>query len=224
MQRSGVLDKKHKEVSISAIVAHLKRTAKLLRWVGAGLIVFSIVGLVIVYGPLVTAEVEYQVLPAPSKLGSALRDMPNWQVPNTNYSLYVPKIAARTQVIDNVNVANETEYLAALKQGVAAAAGLAHPGQVGTTYLFAHSTDGPWNFARYNAIFYLLDKVEGGDRVEVVYQNKLYKYQVVRKQILAASDTRYLIPQKQQELLILQTCWPPGTSWQRLVVEAKPVY
>lgn len=225
MRKSGVLQKAQ-EVSISKIVTGLKRTAGILRLTGVILIFFSIIGLIIVYGPLFKAELRYQfskTIPT-SKFGSALRDMPNWQVPDTSYSLYIPKIAARSRVIDAVNVADETQYLAALKQGVAAAAGLAHPGQIGTTYLFAHSTDGPWNFARYNAVFYLLDRVENGDRVEVMYKNKLYKYQVVSKQILAASDTRYLVPQTSQEILVLQTCYPPGTSWKRLVVEARPAY
>lgn len=221
MRRSGILHK-HEEVSISSIIASLKRTAIVLRWLGAALIFISLIGLIVVYGPLFKAEVEYQV--TPSKFGSALRDMPAWQVPDTSYSLYIPKISATSKVIGNVDAGSETAYLAALKLGVAEVAGLAHPGQVGTTYLFAHSTDSPLNFARYNAVFYLLDRLENGDRVEVMYQNKLYKYQIVSKQILAASDTRYLLPQTNQEKLVLQTCYPPGTSWKRLVVEARPAY
>ncbi len=101
---------------------------------------------------------------------------------------------------------------------VAEAANLSHPGQKGTTYLFAHSTDSPVNFARYNAIFYLLDKLVVGDEVEIVYMGKLYKYRVTSVQILASSDTGYLVPQKEKEQLVLQTCYPPGTSWKRLIV------
>jgi len=226
MQKSGVLVE-HKEIAIAPIVENLKRTARVLRWVGALFIGISLIGLIIVYGPLITAEVEYQVsqkVPMkPSKLGSALRDMPNWQVPDMAYSLYVPKINARAKVVGNVDAGNEKAYLQALTEGVAEAAGLSHPGQRGTTYLFAHSTDGPWNFARYNAVFYLLDKVEVGDQVEVVYRNRLFKYQIVSKAILAANDTRYLVPQTDREILVLQTCYPPGTSWKRLVVEAEPL-
>ena len=225
MQKSGVLNKRQ-EVSISAIIAGLKRRAKILRWLGAFLIFISLVGLGVVYGPLIEAELTYQFSKtAPtSRLGSALRDMPNWQVPDTSYSLYIPKIAARARVIGNVDASNEDNYLAALKLGVAEAAGLAHPGQIGTTYWFSNSSDGPWNFARYNAVFYLLDRVENGDRVEVMYKDKLLRYKVTKVQILAASDTRYLIPQSREELLVLQTCYPPGTSWNRLVVEARPAY
>jgi len=94
-----------------------------------------------------------------------------------------------------VDPGEKQEYQWALKLGVAEAAGLAHPGQKGTTYLFAHSVGTRADFARYNAIFYLLHKLETGDGVEVVYQGKLYKYEVVAKEILAAGDLKYLQPQ-----------------------------
>ncbi|MBI2587198.1 sortase, partial [Candidatus Amesbacteria bacterium] len=109
----------------------------------------------------------------------------------------------------------------ALKMGVAEAKGLAHPGQIGTTFLFAHSVASPLDYARYNAVFYLLDKLVVGDDIEVVYKNKLFKYQVTSVQRLASSDTRYLRPQGDEALLVLQTCWPAGTRVGRLVLTAK---
>ena len=107
---------------------------------------------------------------------------------------------------------------------MAEAAGLGHPGSGGTTYLFAHSTDSPINFARYNAVFYLLDKLEVGDGIEVVYRGKLYKYEVTKFQVLDAGDVRYLTPQRTEEILVLQTCYPAGTFWKRLVVVARPTH
>lgn len=225
--KSGILYKrggsKSGELSVSQLVAKLKAVAWSLRWVGLGLILLALGGMGYSFGPLVYEEARYYLQPRPpeSKLGSALRDIPNWQPPNPDYSLYIPKIRAKSQVIGNVNVADEKEYLEALKRGVAEAAGLAHPGQPGTTYLFAHSTDSPLNFARYNAVFYLLDKLEAGDWVEVVYQNKLLRYKVAQVQILEASDTRYLTTGNPDEILVLQTCYPPGTTWKRLVVVAR---
>ncbi len=227
MVKSGTLyrhgGKKSGELSISRLVVKLKAIAWSLRWAGLGLILFALGGIGFIFGPLGYEEARYYVEPPvqQSKLGSALRDLPNWQPPDTEYSLYIPKIRAKSRVIGNVNVADETQYLEALKMGVAEAAGLAHPGQPGTTYLFAHSTDSPLNYARYNAVFYLLDKLEAGDWVEVVYQNKLLRYKVTQVQILEANDTRYLTTGNSDEILVLQTCYPPGTSWKRLVVVAK---
>lgn len=227
MVKSGTLYKrggsKSGELSVSRLVIKLKAAAWSLRWAGLALILLAFGGMGFIFGPLGFQEIRYYLQPptAESKLGSALRDVPNWQPPNQAYSLYIPKIRAKSQVIGNVNVANETQYLEALKRGVAEAAGLSHPGQPGTTYLFAHSTDSPLNFARYNAVFYLLDKLEAGDWVEVVYQNKLLRYKVAQVQILEADDTRYLTTGSVDEILVLQTCYPPGTSWKRLVVVAR---
>jgi LPXTG-site transpeptidase (sortase) family protein len=89
--------------------------------------------------------------------------------------------------------------------------------------MFAHSTNSPINFARYNAVFYLLDKLAEGDRIEVVYQGKLYRYKTASREILAPDDVRYLVPQAMEEKLVLQTCYPPGTTWKRLVIVAKRI-
>lgn len=79
------------------------------------------------------------------------------------------------------------------------------------------------NFSRYNAVFYLLDKLEAGDRIEIYYKGNYYHYAMEKKEVLEASDLRYFIPQYQEERLILQTCWPPGTTKKRLVVIATPL-
>lgn len=222
--KSGILHQ-GKDLNVGKLILKLKTMAWGLKWMGALLIIIAVFGLIIIYGPLFKAETNYQISTNfKSKFADSLKPIPLWEVPDKNYSVYIPKIQATSRVIGNVDASDEKAYLQALKIGVAEASGLAHPGQKGTTYLFAHSTDGPWNFARYNAVFYLLDKTEKGDIVEIVYKNKLYKYSVLRKEVLSSQDTRYLVPQNKEELLVLQTCWPPGTAWKRLVVVAKPVY
>lgn len=222
--KSGILHP-GKDLNVGKLIAKLKAMAWVLKWMGAFLIVIAIFGLIIIYGPLFKAETNYQISTNfKSKFADSLKPIPLWEVPDKNYSVYIPKIQATSRVIGNVDASDEKAYLEALKIGVAEASGLSHPGQKGTTYLFAHSTDGPWNFARYNAVFYLLGKTEKGDMVEIVYKNKLYKYSVFSKSVLGAQDTQYLVPQDKEELLVLQTCWPPGTAWKRLVVVAKPVY
>ena len=148
---------------------------------------------------------------------------PPWEVPDEQYSIYIPAIAAISKVIEGVDVSKREEYEPALKQGVAEAAGLSHPGEAGTTYLFSHSVGTRADFARYNAVFYLLHKLQPGDGVELVYQGKWLKYAVEKREVLAAGDVKYLVPQKEEEKLVLATCYPPGTTWKRLVVVAKPV-
>ena len=141
---------------------------------------------------------------------------------DTTFSIVIPKISATAKIIPNVNPADEEAYRNALKIGVAHAEGSKLPGGGGTIYLFAHSTNSLANVSRYNAVFYQLKDIEADDKIIIFFAGKKYIYQVTSKQIVAANDTQWLTS-ADEERLILQTCWPPGTSLKRLIVVARPV-
>ncbi len=141
----------------------------------------------------------------------------------TDFGIVIEKINANAKIIPNVNPASESEYVGALTQGVAEALGSTPPGQPGNLYLFSHSTDAPWNIVRFNAIFYLLRELEAGDRVIIFYQNKRYDYIVFDKAIVSPTDVSYLTNRYNEPVLTLQTCDPPGTLLNRLIVRAKLV-
>ena len=143
---------------------------------------------------------------------------------SSEFSIIIPKIGANQIVIPNVDPENHDLYYEALTKGIAHAKGSNFPGQGGTTYLFAHSADVFWNLGRYNADFYLLKDLVVGDDITVIFNGERYNYQVVEEKIVDPSEVQYLTTDRGQgEELILQTCWPPGTSWKRLLVFAKPV-
>lgn len=142
---------------------------------------------------------------------------------DTNFSITIPKIGASAKVFPNVDPANENEFLPFLQRGIAHAKGTVFPGFAGNVYLFAHSTDNWWNVGRYNAVFYLLKNLTPGDDVIVFFENRRHNYIVSKVQVMDALDTSLIArPQTGEEQLVLQTCWPPGTTWKRLVVIAKP--
>jgi len=160
-----------------------------------------------------------------SLLGSIMRgDTEKVLIPDSaKFSVVIPKIGANEKVQENVDPNNEEEYLRVLQGSVAHARGSAFPGLNGTTYLFAHSADSFWNVGRYNAVFYLLNKLEVGDGVTIFYNNERYEYLVKKTEIVSADDTHYMASNiGQGERIILQTCWPPGTAWKRLLVFAEP--
>lgn len=139
------------------------------------------------------------------------------------FSVVIPKIGANEKIIPNVDSDNEKEYLTVLLRNIAHAKGTAFPGINGTTYLFAHSTDDFWNVGRYNAVFYLLNKMEKGDEVVLFFNNKRFNYVVSDTKIVDPDDTHFIAANLGQgERVILQTCWPPGTAWKRLLVFAVP--
>ena len=141
---------------------------------------------------------------------------------DSDFSIVIPKIAANARVLSNVDVTNENEYLEKLKLGVAHAAGTHLPGQNGHIFLFAHSTDYVWNVGTYNAVFYLLYKLEEGDEIDIFYQGRRHVYEVTGKKVVNPTDVEYLTRQTPTETLTLQTCWPPGTTLQRILVFARP--
>lgn len=142
---------------------------------------------------------------------------------DTQFSILIPKIGANAKVIPNVDPSDERIFLPALLQGVAHAKGTVFPGQPGNIYLFSHSTDNFWDVGRYNAIFYLLKDVSVGDEVIVFFEGRRYDYTVTESKIVDPTDVSYIVHSRtNQETLILQTCWPPGTTWKRLLVIARP--
>jgi len=143
---------------------------------------------------------------------------------DTNFNLLIPKIGANARVFSSVDPSSPDRFLPILQKGVAHAAGTFFPGQKGNIYLFAHSTDNFWDVGRYNATFYLLKDLQEGDDVVIFFKDVRHDYRVVRTQVTSASEVSYLThAQTEKELLILQTCWPPGTTWQRLLVFAEPI-
>jgi len=144
------------------------------------------------------------------------------QKKSIEFSIEIPSIKVFSPVIANVDPFNQQEYIEKLKNGVAQAKGTSLPGQKGTIYMFAHSSDVPWRITRYNTAFFKLDFVKKGDRIVLRYEGKEYRYMIYDKKTVWPSDTKYL-KENQGNILILQTCTPVGTALQRLLVFAKPI-
>lgn len=137
-----------------------------------------------------------------------------------SFSIIIPKIGANAKILPNIDAADENTYLDALNKGVAHTLGTAFPGEGGHIFLFAHSTDYFWNVGSYNAIFYLLYKLEKNDEVDLFYQGQRYVYRVIGTEVVDPSQVQYLTRKTNREFLTLQTCWPPGTTLKRLLIFA----
>ncbi|HLD11786.1 MAG TPA: sortase [Patescibacteria group bacterium] len=210
----------------------------LLRTIGNFLILTSLLGVVMVFGPALKAEVSYRwhqvrgirfVLPGQQEKAQPQGFFSIFGPGSTEviepvdvqFSIVIPKINANAKVVPNVDAGNYKEYMAALKQGVAHAKGTKLPGTKGNMYLFAHSTDNVWNVGRYNAVFYLLKELEKDDTVHIFFNGWQYDYKVFEKSIVAPDQVQYLTEQPDDYILTLQTCYPPGTTWKRLIIRAK---
>lgn len=199
---------------------------------GNGLILVALGGLLFSISPLLNVEIKYrlekkltpQSVSSFNKLLLADLDFQDitLEAPEANFSIVIPKIKAASLVVANVDAGEPKKYNAALKKGVAHAAGTVFPGMKGTIFLFSHSTDAPWNIRRYNAVFYLLRELEKDDQIVVFFEGKKFFYKVTEKKIVERRETDFF-NQKEEEVLVLQTCYPPGTTQKALLIMAKPV-
>lgn len=139
---------------------------------------------------------------------------------NRDFSLIIPKIGVNAAVIPAVNPADTKEYLNVLKKGIAHASTSFVPGE-GTTYLFSHSTNYDWFARDLNAIFYHLKNLTEGDTIVVFYKGKQFTYRLTEKKVVKPSEISYLVGVAGDKRLILQTCWPPGSTAERLLIFAE---
>ncbi len=216
------------------------RKVLLIRFLGYFVLLSGVVGVLVIVGPLIQVEAKYRfdkalgikrtvpkiITSDPNNHGtvsfSDLSESAESIIPvSTEFGLVIEKINANALVIPNVDPGDEKAYTTALRSGIAHASGSNYPGEKGNIYLFSHSTDAPWNIVRFNAIFFLLRELEPGDKVIAFYRNKRFDYVVYDKVIAEATDVSYLTNKYDMSVLTLQTCDPPGTTLNRLIVRAK---
>jgi sortase A len=210
-----------------------KQIAKYLffKTLGNFLILFMVFGFLATFGPALYYEITYRIgnLRGVSYVLSN-KNADQIKAVNANKKESVPESLfgsvlseKKVQELIPVDPSIEAEYLESLKHSVAHAKGTALPGLGGTTYLFAHSADNFWDVGRYNAVFYLLKDLELGDEVNLFFQDKRHTYTVYDKKIVDPSEVDFIAANLGKgEKVILQTCWPPGTAWKRLLIFAKP--
>lgn len=191
------------------------------------LIIAGITLIGLIFGPVIKQELSYTFdkwagVQHSIEKNAALNYQRPIQIPNTEFSIIIPKINAAAPIVDDVDPNSPNTYLNALKEGVAHASGTQYPGFEGNVYLFAHSTDAFYNVGRYNAVFFLIGHLNTGDIINIYYRGRLYDYIVYDKKVVEPTDIQYLgtiLPG--EKTLTLQTCYPPGTTLKRLVVLAK---
>ena len=168
---------------------------------------FSLLLLIFIYYPIISLYLF------PPKIDK--------EVLTKSFYIEIPKINIASQIIANVDPFSESQYRRALEKGVAQARNTSLPGENGTVFLFAHSSDLPWRITRYNIAFFRLPELKRGDSIIISRNGKRYKYKVSDKKTVWPSEVNYLLDTKKTQL-ILQTCVPIGTSFQRLLVFADP--
>ncbi|HPJ16948.1 MAG TPA: sortase [Candidatus Woesebacteria bacterium] len=195
---------------------------KVVFYLGTCLFLISLGYIFYLYSPLVKVVYKYE-----TKTALLPNNIETKEFDDQEYSIIIPKISAYSNIVPNINPFKDTEYLPILKENVVAQAkGSNFPG-LGpnhTTYIFAHSTDQGIDMVRKNSVFYLLGELKTNDEVQIRYQGEVHNYRVYKTEVVEASQIEYLnYKEPDKEIVILQTCWPLGTDWKRLLVFAQKI-
>ena len=192
-------------------MATSKKTANRLIIIGITLIAAALTIVAATFYPAVKEEVRYRLPHSKESLTPI----------DPSFGIVIPKLGANARIVANVDPYDSRIYQAALAKGVAHARGTVFPGQPGSIFLFSHSSADFYRATQFNSVFYLINKLESGDEIDLYYQNEKYAYRVTDKKIVEASAVSYLSGRGNGKTLILMTCWPPGTSLKRLLVFAQ---
>jgi len=187
--------------------------------------VFQLLGLAVLYliffvainFPAYWTRFNFSVNASPGATPPPIVRVDPQPVVNYKPELIISKIGVRAPLMINI----EPELIVTkLKSGVVQYAGTAHPGEVGNAVIVGHSSDYPWSDGKYKTVFALLDKLEVGDKIVIPYQSDKFVYAVTSSKVVRPTDLSVLKKSTTPTLTLL-TCYPVGTTRNRLIVTAK---
>lgn len=183
----------------------------------------------------VEKNVQYLVAPGTIRtrdtLGDAIRLLPLAQnvqpkpLPD-QATLVIDSIGVRAPIVFNVPDDNGAIY-GNLENGIVHYSNTAKPGNPGAAVLLGHSSAYPWYKGDYGAVFALLSKLKVGDRFYVQYSDsRTFVYEMQQSIIFNpfANDERLTaLENAQGNTLILISCFPVGTNYKRIAVQARQI-
>lgn len=140
-----------------------------------------------------------------------------------NAVLTIGKIGVSAPIVFGVSDKTKDIY-DNLSRGVVHYSPSPKPGEKGASIILGHSSDYPWKKNAYGAVFALLGKLTPGDRLQVQYDNGTVLTFEVRQSLIFtpfSKDSRLeKIEGGMDSSLVLVSCWPVGTAYKRIAVEA----
>lgn len=119
------------------------------------------------------------------------------------------------------------DFDADLKKGVVHYPGTALPGELGTAYISGHSSGYAWDASPYKKIFSKLGNVPDYASFSLILTltdgTKIKQQYIVAKRGIYKPDDQEQFKNTAEPLVALSTCWPVGTTKDRLVLFGKLV-
>lgn len=138
--------------------------------------------------------------------------------------IIIPKINLEAPVVYDVETIEEKAVQKGLESGVVHYATTPNPGEKGNSVIFGHSSGNILNKGKYKFAFLLLKSVDTGDTFIVQKDSKRYVYKVYNKYVTTPEDVSVLQSGDKPAMMTLITCDPPGTSSNRLIIQAEQIF
>ena len=199
--------KKIKQYLLKALVAIL------------GLLVVGVALYILIFPFYPEIIYKFSVKPAVSQIASqttsgvAVAMLPSAENLELGNRLIIPKIGVDIPIVDSQN------STWALARGAWRLPETSTPDQGSNTAIAGHRFK---YLPPNNLTFYLLDKLQAGDGLVIVWSGKEYDYQVVESKIVPPSEVSVLAP-TEKAIITLITCDPIWTQKNRLIVIAELV-
>ncbi len=129
----------------------------------------------------------------------------------------IPLLDVKDQEVNGLVELNDI-FMEELEDGIVRYPWSAKPGETGNAFIFGHSSNFPWLEGDYKDVFALLHKVTYDDEVVVYYGQRKYTYKITTKQVVRPGDVSVLKRDKWISEITLMTCWPVGTTLNRMIL------
>lgn len=130
--------------------------------------------------------------------------------------IHVPAIGVKVPLAKSASM-SDTDVLETLSFGAALYPNGIAPGNLGNTFISAHSTGDPWR-GKYRFAFLRINELALGNEMHVDWQGTRYTYRVVGKDLIKPSPDFRVESGRSKPTLTLMACWPLWTTNQRLLV------
>ncbi|MEK7125215.1 MAG: sortase [Patescibacteria group bacterium] len=195
---------------------------------GAFIVAFAVLNV-----RFVVANVRYALAPGTIRTGDSLSQAVRL-LPLAENITDRPLPSRARLVIDSIGVnapivfdlpADNKKIYDGLERGVVHYSTSVKPGQNGVALVLGHSSAYPWYRGSYGSVFALLNKLKPGEKFYIQYEGgPVFVFTVKRSLIFNpfASDARLAeLEQNPNPSIILVSCWPVGTNYRRIAVQAE---
>lgn len=138
--------------------------------------------------------------------------------------IIIPKINVEAPVVYDEPSVDEKAIQKGLERGVVHYATTPNPGEKGNAVIVGHSSSNILNSGKYKFAFLLLKSLEVDDTFIIHKDGKRYVYKIFKKFTTSPKNLDVLNATDRPASMTLITCDPPGSSANRLIIQAEQIF